>query len=199
MKELMELDPRVFPLEKTRTTVAQDVQFAPLLLIGDWEYVALRHISASGMEYSVLLHAEHVNFVFGEMLTDRFAKAHKGPFDVSDCGNSLFHPSSRVSERQATDRFAFPAPACTERCAGEGELVFALIHCDCILLDPAAGINRQVLPSFWPLNSQAGRGGLPHQGDLRPCQAVGLVDDVAEGALQVQGFGGEGAGGGVKS
>ena len=40
----------------------------------------------------------------------------------------------------------------------------------------------------------AGRGGLPHQGNLRWGQGVGLVDEVAEGALQLQGFGGEGAG-----
>ena len=36
----------------------------------------------------------------------------------------------------------------------------------------------------------SGRGGLPHQTDLRPGQGVGLVDEVAEGALQGQGFGG---------
>jgi hypothetical protein len=39
------------------------------------------------------------------------------------------------------------------------------------------------------------RGGLPYEGDLRRGQGVGLVDEVAEGALQGQGFGGEGAGG----
>ena len=37
-----------------------------------------------------------------------------------------------------------------------------------------------------------GRGGLPHESNLRRGQGVGLVDEVAEGALQVQGFGGEG-------
>jgi hypothetical protein len=41
----------------------------------------------------------------------------------------------------------------------------------------------------------SGWGGLPHQLDLRPGQGVVLVDEVAEGALQGQGFGGEGAGG----
>jgi hypothetical protein len=40
-----------------------------------------------------------------------------------------------------------------------------------------------------------GRGGLPHQINLRRGQGAGLVDEVAEGALQVQSFGGEGAGG----
>ena len=37
---------------------------------------------------------------------------------------------------------------------------------------------------------------MPHEGNLRRGQAVGLVDQVAERALQFQGFGGEGAGGG---
>ena len=36
---------------------------------------------------------------------------------------------------------------------------------------------------------------LPLRGLIGWGQAVGLVDEVAEGALQVQGFGGEGAGG----
>ena len=36
---------------------------------------------------------------------------------------------------------------------------------------------------------------MPHQGDLGWGQAVGLVDEVAERALQSQRFGGEGAGG----
>ena len=40
-----------------------------------------------------------------------------------------------------------------------------------------------------------GRDGLPHASNLRRGQGVGLVDEVAEGALQGQGFGGEGAGG----
>jgi hypothetical protein len=37
---------------------------------------------------------------------------------------------------------------------------------------------------------------LPHEGDLGGGEGVGLVDEVAEGALKGQGFGGEGAGGG---
>jgi hypothetical protein len=41
----------------------------------------------------------------------------------------------------------------------------------------------------------AGRGGLPHELYLRWGLAIGLVDEVAEGALQGQGFNGEGAGG----
>jgi hypothetical protein len=36
---------------------------------------------------------------------------------------------------------------------------------------------------------------LPHHGDLGGGEGIGLVDEVAEGALQGQGFGGEGAGG----
>src|ERR1017187_8490197 len=44
-------------------------------------------------------------------------------------------------------------------------------------------------------SSHAERGGFPHEINLRRGQAVGLVCEVAEGALQFQGFGGEGAGG----
>ena len=36
---------------------------------------------------------------------------------------------------------------------------------------------------------------MPNQGNLGGGQGIGLVDEVAEGALQGQGFGGEGAGG----
>ena len=32
---------------------------------------------------------------------------------------------------------------------GEGDLLFAIIHCGPILRDLAAGDNRQLLPSFW--------------------------------------------------
>jgi hypothetical protein len=39
------------------------------------------------------------------------------------------------------------------------------------------------------------RGGFPHQLNLRRGRAVGLVDEVAERALQFQGSGGAGAGG----
>jgi hypothetical protein len=80
--------------------------------------------------------------------------------------------------------------------------------------DLAESVNRQVLPAsfaqFLAVRSReaglalthagmgdrhAGRGGFPHQSNLRRGQAVGLVCVVAVGALQVQGFGGEGAGG----
>jgi hypothetical protein len=44
-------------------------------------------------------------------------------------------------------------------------------------------------------NGHAGRSGFPHESNLRRGQGVGLVDEVAEGVLQGQGFGGEGAGG----
>ena len=37
---------------------------------------------------------------------------------------------------------------------------------------------------------------MPHELNLRRGQGVGLVDEVAEGALQVQGFSGKGAGAG---
>ena len=42
-------------------------------------------------------------------------------------------------------------------------------------------------------DGHAGRSGLPHKHNLRRGQAVGRVCEVAEGALQFQGFGGEGA------
>ena len=44
-------------------------------------------------------------------------------------------------------------------------------------------------------DGHAGRGGFPHELNLRRGQGVGLVCEVAEGALQGQGFGGAGAGG----
>ena len=44
-------------------------------------------------------------------------------------------------------------------------------------------------------DGHAERGGFPHESNLGRGQAVGLVCEVAEGALQVQGSGGEGAGG----
>jgi hypothetical protein len=44
-------------------------------------------------------------------------------------------------------------------------------------------------------DGHARRGGLPHEGDLGRGEAVGLVDEVAQGALQLQGLGGKGAGG----
>jgi len=44
-------------------------------------------------------------------------------------------------------------------------------------------------------DGHAGRGGFPHQIDLGGGQAVGLIDEVAELPLQVQSFGGDGAGG----
>ncbi len=37
---------------------------------------------------------------------------------------------------------------------------------------------------------------MPHQGDLGRGEGAGLVDEVAEGALESQGFSGENAGGG---
>ena len=43
-------------------------------------------------------------------------------------------------------------------------------------------------------DGHAGRGGFPHEVNLRWDQGVGLVGKVAPGALQGQGFGSEGAG-----
>ena len=45
------------------------------------------------------------------------------------------------------------------------------------------------------MDGHAGWDGSPYQGELGWGQGAGLVDEVAEGALQGQGFGGEGAGG----
>ena len=44
------------------------------------------------------------------------------------------------------------------------------------------------------LSSKAGRGGFPHETNLRRGQGVGLLDEVAEGALQGRDFGGLGKG-----
>ena len=43
-------------------------------------------------------------------------------------------------------------------------------------------------------NGRGGRGGLPHEINLRRSQGVGLVDEVAERTFQFQRSGGEGAG-----
>ena len=53
----------------------------------------------------------------------------------------------RAAQLIGTD-LMFGAPARTERCAGEGELVFALIHCSPLLLALAEGVNRQFLSAF---------------------------------------------------
>jgi hypothetical protein len=59
----------------------------------------------------------------------------------------LKHPAETLGP---TDRnLVFCAPACTWRRAGEGELVFALIHSGPISPDLAEGANREVLPVFW--------------------------------------------------
>lgn len=55
------------------------------------------------------------------------------------------------------------------------------------------GIREKWCPG--PRNGHAEGGGFPHEVNLRWGQGVGLVDEVAEGALQGQGFGGAGAGG----
>ena len=69
-----------------------------------------------------------------------------------------------------------------------------------VVLTGSSLANRTLRVSPFPFNSccrwrdgHAGRGGLPHQGALPRSQAIGLVDEVAEGALQARGFGGEGA------
>ena len=64
----------------------------------------------------------------------------------------------------------------------------------CLLLDQRGLWRTGIDGGRW--NGHPGRGGLAHQGDLGWGEDAGLVDKVAEGALQGQGFGGEGAGGG---
>jgi hypothetical protein len=44
---------------------------------------------------------------------------------------------------------AFSALACTQRSAGEGELLLALIHCGPILPDQGAVVNREVFAVFY--------------------------------------------------
>ena len=67
------------------------------------------------------------------------------------------------------------ASACTERCAGKGELLFALIHCGPILPDPAEGVNRQFLPfsGGFGLTSMAWAGGRGRT--VRQCASSGAV------------------------
>jgi hypothetical protein len=51
------------------------------------------------------------------------------------------------------------ALAGTQRCGGEGELPFALIHSGPILPEVVVGVNRQVMPVFWrfgPIAKTAG-------------------------------------------
>ena len=61
-------------------------------------------------------------------------------------------------------------------------------------LPPATNRLKTCSCSGWR-DGHPGRGGLPHEINLRRGEAVGLVDEVAEGVLQGQGLGGEGAGG----
>ena len=84
-------------------------------------------------------------------------------------------------------------------------LCVELIRTDCLGLSSGRFGNNccRFFVGVWPAaralcrrrDGHAGRGGLPQQVDLRWGQGVGLVDEVAEGALQGLGFGGEGAGG----
>jgi hypothetical protein len=59
------------------------------------------------------------------------------------------HLRARQRLKAAHRNLVFGAPACTWRCAGEGELLFALVHCGPILQELVEGGNRQVLPVFW--------------------------------------------------
>ena len=66
---------------------------------------------------------------------------------ICDC---FFGYIIRLSEQWRTDsNLVFRPPACTWRSAGEGELLFALIHSGPILPELVEGVNGQVLPVFW--------------------------------------------------
>ena len=75
------------------------------------------------------------------------------------------------------------APACAERCADEGELIFMLAKHGAIIPNP----GRSVKDSFRTPPSSITVG-----------KDVGLVDQVAEGALQLQALAGEGAAGAIR-
>jgi hypothetical protein len=71
----------------------------------------------------------------------------------------VLHLQACQRPKAAHKNLLWGAPACTGRCAGEGELLFALIHCGPILPGLAEGVNRQVLPVFWrfcPIGNREG-------------------------------------------
>src|ERR1039458_7036969 len=72
---------------------------------------------------------------------------------------STLFPYTTLFRSKTDKNLVFGGPACTWRSAGEGELLFALIHCGPTLPDLAEGVNRQSAPVS----------GLPHflDGSLR--------------------------------
>ena len=71
----------------------------------------------------------------------------------------------------ATDKkLLLCAPACTQRCAGEGELFFAPTHHDPMLLNGSRDVKRQVLPVF--RSSRPGKGASP-VADTETAQGLG--------------------------
>jgi hypothetical protein len=66
-------------------------------------------------------------------------------------------------------KLLFGAPTCTWRRAGEGELLFALIHCGPILPELVEGGNRQGLAGFLAV--------LPHRQDRRRAAAERMKDE----------------------
>ena len=63
------------------------------------------------------------------------------------------------------------------------------------LRSPAFRFRDRAFQCCGRRGGHAGRGGFPHDNNLRRSQGVGLVDEVAAGALQSHGFDGAGAGG----
>jgi hypothetical protein len=61
--------------------------------------------------------------------------------------------------------------------------------------EEALGSSTTRLRAAGRRDGRAGRGGFPHEINLCCGQGVGMVDEVAEGALQRQGFGSDGSGG----
>jgi len=68
-------------------------------------------------------------------------------------GQMLVSTKSKLCKKSVTDKnVVLGGRALTWRCAGEGELLFAFIHCSPILPDLAEGVNRQILPNCLRVN-----------------------------------------------
>jgi len=83
----------------------------------------------------------------------KFTVSHKRSFPKPAVfPTSIIKPSNQARKGNCgfTDRnLVFRAPACNWRCAGEGELLFALVQSGAILPELVEGGHRQVLPVFW--------------------------------------------------
>jgi len=59
--------------------------------------------------------------------------------------------------KSSLTEFGYCAPAGTQRCAGEGELVFGPIHHERMMPERHAPVNRQIVPALWPFWRRQGR------------------------------------------